>query len=197
VHINELYAEFHSAQERGRREQDTLNRYGWTLEVSQRIGGVGAALVRIRGGWYEPDDEGEWAIIVPAWNGKIADSRSPLYYQSPLLDLIAWRPLQRYAMPSRRQAAIVLGAFACSAVFQHDQPLRLFRSPLEWAEKGGEDAGAVILDWASCGFLLDGRPIEAEDMQHARDIERRLGKLKAARTPSLPKIFTKGPADAR
>jgi hypothetical protein len=88
--------------------------------------------------FYQPEEEGELAVIVPAFEGPL------------LVDLVACSLATR-AMRSRFGIASVLGHDWIADAFL-GTPLSVFDDALTWL--GGGCRGVVILDWQDAPLLL-------------------------------------------
>lgn len=98
------------------------------------------------GHFYEPAEEGRWALITAAYEG------------GELVDLVA-TSLRTRAMRRRTGMAHVLGAPWIGVAEQSHIHLSLRESALRWWASGF--FGAVILDWAFAPALLGGVPAVA------------------------------------
>lgn len=89
--------------------------------------------------FYQPDEEGTVALIVPAFEGP------------HLVDLVACNFATR-AMRTRRGIATVLGHAWIEDAFLGNQPLAVYDNALTWLRGGRR--GVVILDWQAVPRLL-------------------------------------------
>lgn len=167
------------------------------IAPANRIGLVGVARVTARSGnIFEPEAGGDVAVILPAWDGPIADARVIIDAPERLIDLVAWRPGKRdkrqlagsAALCTRLGIATLLGGEAVEIAAMSRQPLRVFRDPGGWARAGGGAAGAVIVDWTADNGLFQVEQIVCEDQEHAEDVEHLLKLLRVRLTPRLPEI---------
>ncbi|MCZ6604843.1 MAG: hypothetical protein O7A03_06825 [Alphaproteobacteria bacterium] len=128
-----------------------------------------AGLDRIQnnGNWYWPDPDGQPFVILPAFDsGEVAD-------------LVAFQPHRPMNFKTRTGAVPMLGIDNTATNFG---PLRIWRHPLNYLRARLE--GVVILSWGGALPLLACcNEIIAEDVEHGREIRKRL-----SRPIALPKI---------
>jgi hypothetical protein len=93
--------------------------------------------------FYEPDPEGELALIVGAFE------------RGALFDLVAVSPFT-FGIRTRLGEANLLGADWLEVARWHERSLKLYAEPFSWLRHGRN--GAVILDWRGIGFRLSDMP---------------------------------------
>lgn len=101
---------------------------------------AGVARIRTEGNCYEPDPDGQQAIIVPV----------SLSYETCELDpydLVAWHPAEPGRWFARRGAADILNPEAIERSVSMDEPLQVRETPLAWLQGGM--TGIVVLDWTA------------------------------------------------
>lgn len=127
----------------------------------------GVALIRRHGPFYEPDTGGTPAVIIPAMDG------------GDLADLVAFTPRQLGRWQVRLGGCPLLGIDNLGI---WSAPLHLWRTPLAYLRAGLQ--GVVVLSWpAAIPRLTCCSELIAEDIDHGREIRRRL-----TRSNALPKI---------
>lgn len=140
---------------------------------------IGIASVRFHGSLYEPCEGGETAILLPVFD-------APDLLEAELYDIAAWRVSDGH-LATRMGSAMCLGSI--DPLLAMDTPLPLYRSPRTWP---GTWDGAVVIDWDAAGpWLLGGRTIIAEDLDHGIAIEKRLAKIRRY-LPDVPRISIRG-----
>ena len=98
--------------------------------------------VEFHGVIYEPvQDGGHCCLIVPVFDG------------GDIVDLAACSFRGR-RVATRRDVGIVLGAAHIARAVAQQSRLSLFADPWRWVSAGR--CGAVVLDWSSAAFALDG-----------------------------------------
>lgn len=118
-------------------ERNGFRRLGTPVWGIARVSGSGTT--------YEPTDDGEPALIVPAYD----DGR--------IVDLVATLMRPRPMLLTRRGVSTVLGADAVMRAVAHGdrkRPLWLHHDPMAWLR--AECVGAVILDWQAAPHDLAG-----------------------------------------
>jgi hypothetical protein len=164
-----------------------LKQLGFTSPDS--TGAIGLARVAVSvDGFFEPDPGGPMAIIIPAFDGPIANPAQLLDDRERLIDLVAWQARLPQQISTRCGIASVLGGEAVRAATHGEGALRLFRSPASWARAGGATAGAVVLDWKTDIGLLAAATIIAEDLEHGGEVKRKLKELRARQIRQVPSI---------
>jgi hypothetical protein len=159
------------------------------IAPANRIGLVGLhGIVDIGHGQYQPDPDGEAAVIIPVWDGPIAAANVILDDPERLIDLVAWRPKAGPELLTRCGIAPMLGIEALSMARIAGEPLRVFRDPAGWARAGGGDVGVVVIDWSRDIGLLGLRTIVADDIEHGAEIKAKLKKLRAKLIGQVPQI---------
>ena len=127
-----------------------------------------------RDGLYQPSPHnGRRAFITPVYGPvrplEVAvidpDAATPI-------DLVAWHMDQPNRWWLRRGTAVLLGEIEIVYAETYGEPIRIYRTPLDWLKAGGE--GVVILDWTEAWFHLRGLKLGAEDHQHGEELQRRL-----------------------
>jgi len=130
-------------------------------------------------GFYEPAEEGRWALITGVWE------------DDELIDLVA-TSLETRAMRRRTGMAHVLGAPWIDVCRQSHMYLFLRDNALAWWRQNF--FGAVILDWAYAAALLRGVPtIACASEALARRVQRAFAD--AGRCPELFVLTEKEPSD--
>jgi hypothetical protein len=121
-----------------------------------------------RSGLYEPADDGELAVVVPAgeWDGLLWH----------LDDLVAFKLSDPGRWWRRLGAIQILGTVRPEPVF----PLELYDTPLSWLRAGAR--GACIVDWSfDPDRLLYAGPIEVETPSLKTRLEQRIKDAALAR----------------
>lgn len=111
---------------------------GCTASLLASLGSVqppfGVANVTwLAGGFYEPDDEGEPAVITPVFD-YARDCHSAV-------DLVAWRTASPRRWAMRRGIPIALG----DHLLDRGEAVRVVETPLDWLGLGGK--ALCVLDW--------------------------------------------------
>lgn len=168
-----------------------LARRGWTRERMGFAGGVGIASARIDHQRYiwEPVEDGERVFVVPCWDGPACAFGNPCRHESPLIDLVAWRPAEPARLYRRTGDAWVIGIEGVNLAVESGEPLSLFRSPEGYVRHGGERSpqgfAAVLVDPAAAWWALEGvTSVTCEDLIHAEEID----SLIAEQRPVAPSI---------
>lgn len=140
---------------------------------------IGIARVRFHGGIYEPCEDGETAILLPVFD-------APDLSDAELYDIVAWRVSDDH-LATRMGSAMCLGSI--DPLLAMGTPLPLYRSPRNWS---GTWDSAIVVDWdAAAPWLLGGRRIIAEDLDHGIEIEKHLAKRRRG-LPDIPRISLRG-----
>jgi hypothetical protein len=170
-------------------DRPLVESYGMIAPV-HRIGLVALAQVRRVGKSfiYEPDADGERAVILPAWDGPMTNALAFIDEPDRLFDLVARLPQSPDIVLTRRGLATALGEEAIRTAYIATTPLRLFRTPASWACAGGVAAGAFIIDWHADLGLLELKTIIAEDVDHGSDVQRRLKGLRTRMLRRMPRV---------
>jgi hypothetical protein len=131
------------------------------------------ALARLQlngGGLFEPDPDGPAAFIMPVRVEfpETPESIDPLaaITSGDIVDLVAFTPALRARWALRCGAAEWLGA--CAPQYMEPEPVRLYRSPLDWLRASCE--GMVCLATAprdTYRFLTRFHALSVEDEEHA------------------------------
>jgi hypothetical protein len=128
---------------------------------------------------YEPDDDGGRAWVFPA---TVVDPQWPELLEAidpreavacgPIIDLVACHPESpRHAL--RTGQAIALGAIEHQ--YWHPAPVRVHRTVNAWLKASCTGIVLVTRDPYEAATILRGiEQIEAEDLQHARELKRLL-----------------------
>ena len=132
-----------------------LTKFGVSRDVTPVCG---IARVRSHGPFFEPDPNGEPAIILPVMDdGEVAD-------------LVAVMPHRPGHWRVRLGACPLLGIDNTGI---WSEPLHVWRTPLDYLR--AELEGVVVLSWpAALPLLRSCSEIIAEDVEHGREIHRRL-----------------------
>lgn len=138
----------------------------------------GAARVRFRSdGYYDLDPAGVGAIIFP-----VTDHPSTILGEP--YDLVAWRPCTDQ-IATRKGVATYLGSL--EPFLAHHTPIQIHRTVRAWAASSD---GIFVLEWDVSleQLLVSGRTVVAEDVEHGKELERRLRAFQRRLTPSIPSI---------
>ena len=143
------------------------------LEQIQKLVGVGvppattcmtgAARIQASGEYYQPDQDGFPAWIIPCMD------------QGETCDLLAFTSNE----PGRWWTRLGEGAFVGGDALGDavmDEPVRVFRTPLSWLRAGAPSDGLVVVDvdHKLARRVLADYPIIAEDIAHGDELEREL-----------------------
>jgi hypothetical protein len=130
----------------------------------------GLARARSAGKFYEPDPDGEYAIIVPVMNG------------DELVDLIAFDPRQPAEWFVRLGGEPLLGAGALADQLL-EKPLHIFKTPLSWLQGGC--AGVVVADQTRAFVDLATSPngLVGEDDAHTDELRQVMTETALRRLP--------------
>ncbi len=127
---------------------EPLRRFGLTSDLCP-VWGIDSVSAGLE--FYQPDDEGHMAAIVPAFEGPC------------IVDLVACHFGTRQ-MRTRKGIAAVLGFDWIEDAFLGNEPLRIYDNALTWLR--AKCRGVVILDWQAAPDLLRNVPAlrcESED----------------------------------
>ncbi|MFI5030610.1 MAG: hypothetical protein ACHQPH_07915 [Reyranellales bacterium] len=129
--------------------------------------------------FYEPDPDGQPAVIAPA------------YESGGLADLVAISLRGGHAMRLRRGEVAFLGSDAVLAAYDLRRPLMLFENGLSWIRNGC--AGAVIVDWSRIARELAAVPaIACETARLANRVRHAF-----ERPIPLPDLYVSQPQETR
>jgi hypothetical protein len=166
-------AAYCDANEAGTPDNATIR---WLLDQSVTIEAMTAPLSILTGhvvyqpaGTYIPNTFGEFACILPAFDGE------------GLADLVAWSP-RSGRIASRLGIAALLGEGQAerAATNLAGAPLPVWRTPLDWLRAARR--GVVIVDRPRAAHLLGGLSVFTDDAALARD-------LRGLRVPA-PRVIT-------
>ena len=143
---------------------------------SDRLGCGNAGVVAVettRDGLYQPAPGGRRAFIMPVY-GPFRPPKVPIADPADAapIDLLGWYSHRPGRWWRRRGVAIILGEWAVELGETYDEPVRVYRTPLDWLRAGGE--GLVIVDWTEAYFRLAGLQLVASDVAHGEELQRRL-----------------------
>ena len=163
-----------------------LERQGVTHPARLKAGNVGVVEIETTTeGFYQPAPGGRHAFIQPVY-GAVRPPEVPIMDPADPtpIDLIAWCPKAPARWWLRRGVAILLGEIEAVHGEVYGEPIRVYRTPLDWLRAGG--AGIVILANPADAFpYLRGIKIVAEDVAHGLELERCLRPPE----PELPRIL--------
>ncbi len=136
------------------RVDEFLERHGVT-DIDARLH-CGLDKIQTNGEFYEPDPDGDHAIIVPVMDG------------DELVDLIAFDLPQPDRWWLRRGDTCLLGAAALDHLYLGAE-LQVRRNPLSWLQNHTE--GCVVLDWPRAADRLRSiATLDAADIEHGQEI---------------------------
>lgn len=138
---------------------------------------VGVDRIAITGDLYEPDPQGQPAIIVP-----VSFEYEPEWFEP--FDLVAWLPDDPARLYRRTDVADILNPVAIERAAHFGEPLALWSSPRAWLQAGL--AGAVILDWRSYLSLhLGGLKVLCDTKELAERLSRKVASEQRAAQPTI------------
>ena len=123
----------------------------------------GLATVTEFGHRFEFADNGREAIILPCYDtipGLVVASAKA--HVDHIVDLVAVDVDQHDNFSRRRGNALVLGSAYLEIASQDDEPLPVYRNPINWFRTGGN--GIVVLDWDYARDLLLDHKLIAENV---------------------------------
>ena len=148
-----------------RNATDVITRVG--INDPDVIGHCGIARVRRHANFYELEENGCLAVIVP------------VIKFGELVDLVAFLPEQPERFRTRLGTCGLLGG---DSDVTYSLPLQVSRTPLGWLQAGCE--GVVVLDWKLArGDLSFVQDLIVEDQRHADEINQHIRV-----PPKIPKI---------
>lgn len=118
----------------------------------------GAARIRTDGKFYECDQNGIDAVILPVLD------------DGGTADLLAFAPDKPARWWTRRGAHWALGADALDRLWLGAK-LKVCRNPLRWLQSGPADNAIVILDGKAARLQLTRIEIVAEDLAHGLELD--------------------------
>ena len=126
--------------------------------------------IHANGPWFQPDPAGDPEIIMPVMEG------------GEVVDLVAFMPHRPGRWHIRTGACPLLGIDNMGV---WSESLRVWRTPLDYLRASLQ--GVVVLSWsAAIPLLTCTREIVAEDVEHGREIRKRLTRPIALPTISVP-----------
>lgn len=166
---HDLWPELHTAAKNLSPEH--FKRLGITVDAAIAAGGMGTAKVTpLADGLFEPG--GNMPVcLLPVFDGPVPESGTP-WPDSRLIDIAVFHLSKPEEVWLRRGDAVLLHEGAADELYL-DEPLRIHPTPLSWLRAGAE--GCVVLDWKRAASRLRCvAAIDADDVEHARGIQRRL-----------------------
>ncbi|MCP5389165.1 MAG: hypothetical protein H6915_05310 [Novosphingobium sp.] len=141
----------------------------------------GVAPVRwLSGGMYEPDPDGEPAVIMPVMHWSVIEPFEGVLVEVPeIIDLIAWTTSD----PTRWSWRIGTGWALGEALMDEALPVRVVLRPLDWLAMSGN--ATCVLDWAAplpCWAKLRSAP----SLQFSDDALRQRVRNALVRSVALP-----------
>ena len=121
----------------------------------------GTARIQPEGKFYQADDNGIMAVIIPIIEGEV------------VADLLAFQPSRPDRWWLRLGVAAYLGGDALGDAVM-DEPVRVFRTPLAWLRAGAPADGLVVLDHDIASRELAYHHVVAEDLAHGLELDRLL-----------------------
>ena len=146
--------------------------------AQERAGGFGVARARFdsEGGWEPAEEDGEAAILLPAWSPVQEGPYRVLY------DLVAFRPSRPDAPARRRLDAVWLGEDELEVAAYWHLPVTVRSNPMAWLRAGAR--GVVPLDWnEAIQRLLEFGAVEGEDEAMTARLHTDLVRALLARMP--------------
>lgn len=171
--MNDLSDELVSSFERlDRRSADWLRqtgvsefaaRYGWP-------GPIGLARITSRENFFEFDETGELAFVVPVRAGGAC---------TEAIDAIAWRPENSARFWTKLGIAFALGLDALDRAELLGEPLKLHASVLDWLltqpVEVGHSLGVFVVDWGLADRFIRAVPeLLIDKLAFAEEVDRRL-----------------------
>ena len=154
----------------------------------ERAGGFGVARVHFdtSGGWEPAEEDGDAAIVLPAWS-PVQDGPYRVLY-----DLVAFRPNRPDTPARRRLDAVWLGEEELEVAAYWHLPITVRSDPMAWLKAGAR--GVVALDWdEAIHRLLEWSAVEGEDEAMTKRLR---SDLLAALMSRLPLVSTERKAEA-
>ncbi len=121
-------------------------------------------------GLFEFTEDGQAAVIIPAYNGHpgFLDA-TPERHLEELGDLVAVDLDHPDRFWRRRGEALVLGNAFLEIAGQENEGVPVFKTPISWLRSGGD--GVCILDWDYARDLLLNAELIAEDVELGTRLE--------------------------
>jgi hypothetical protein len=120
-----------------------FERLNVTRDALERVGYVGVELVETAGHCYWPSPYGNPAVVVACW---LSEPPGPhCCVENPIIaDLVAFYPARPAVWWYRTGQGRALGWSRLAHAEATGEPVRLYRTPLDYLRAGGD--GAVLLD---------------------------------------------------
>jgi hypothetical protein len=151
---------------------DILAQIGVSWSATHKVGGVRWAGVQFRrSGRFEFDNNGDPALLIPAWIDPPSIWRN---VDEPILeDIVAVDPAHPRRCATLHGDAAMLGEAALEEARWSNLPLPVFRDPVSWLQAAG--AGAVPLDARRFVNAILGPPavsLVCSDIDHGEAVDR-------------------------
>ena len=118
---------------------------------------VGAAKIQPSDGLYEPAPSG-----IPAWI-------IPCFHDDEMCDLVAFTSDDPACCWLRVGVATYVGGDAMVV-----QPVRVFKTPMSWLRAASPLDALVVLDWDTARRELALFTLDAEDLEHGENLQKKL-----------------------